>query len=163
VSFGEQRRSLAAQKVLSIKLTPGVSGSFTSVPTNTAGIVAVDTDKTVAVTFTATSGWVLDHWELDGVSQGSANPITVTMSANHLLVGVGVLSATGSWVGGPSNPGGLSAGIAVSLGNTRPTITVSAGAADTAITITPTITDAVGTGDFRNTPSLRITGEFAGS
>ena len=157
MSFGEQRRGAAATRVLSIAVTPDASGSFTSDPANTDGIVSVAQNATVTATFTATSGWELVRWELDGVSQGSTNPITVTMAANHLLVAVGQLvAAARSFVGD-------SAGNVASLGSTSPTITVSAGAANTAITVTPTVTNAVGTGDFRNTPSLTITGQYAGS
>jgi hypothetical protein len=34
------------------------------------------------------TNYTLDHWELDGVSVGSTNPITVTMDSNHTLYAV---------------------------------------------------------------------------
>jgi hypothetical protein len=39
----------------------------------------------VEVTAIPAVGWVLDHWELDGVNVGSANPYTVTMNEDHTL------------------------------------------------------------------------------
>jgi len=34
------------------------------------------------------SGWILDHWELDGLDVGDANPYTVTMDDDHTLTAV---------------------------------------------------------------------------
>jgi len=39
----------------------------------------------VSVTAIPNSGYVLDHWELDGVNVGASNPYIVTMNANHSL------------------------------------------------------------------------------
>ena len=39
----------------------------------------------VPVTATPQDGYQFDHWELDSVNVGSANPYTVTMNANHAL------------------------------------------------------------------------------
>ena len=39
----------------------------------------------VSVTATPDACYQFDHWELDGVDVGSANPYTVTMDANHTL------------------------------------------------------------------------------
>jgi len=39
----------------------------------------------VEVTAVSDSGYVFDHWKLDGIEVGSANPIDVTMDVNHTL------------------------------------------------------------------------------
>jgi len=39
----------------------------------------------VSVTALPDSSYILDHWELDGVDVGSANPISVTMDSDHTL------------------------------------------------------------------------------
>jgi len=39
----------------------------------------------VSVTASPSSGYAFDHWELDGVNVGSANPYTVTMTKDYTL------------------------------------------------------------------------------
>jgi hypothetical protein len=39
----------------------------------------------VSVTAIPYSGYLLDHWELNGINVGSTNPISVTMNLNHVL------------------------------------------------------------------------------
>ncbi|MFX1480446.1 MAG: hypothetical protein ACFFCI_20305 [Promethearchaeota archaeon] len=45
-------------------------------------------DDVIDVTAIADFGYMLDHWLLDGVNVGNANPITVTMDPPHTLVAV---------------------------------------------------------------------------
>jgi hypothetical protein len=42
----------------------------------------------VPVTATADAGYQFDHWELDDVNVGSANPYSVTIDKNHTLTAV---------------------------------------------------------------------------
>jgi uncharacterized protein YqjF (DUF2071 family) len=42
----------------------------------------------VPVTAAADTGYQFDHWELDTVNVGSANPYSVTMDQNHALTAV---------------------------------------------------------------------------
>jgi hypothetical protein len=44
-----------------------------------------DEGTAVDVTALPADGWLLDHWELDGVDVGTANPYDVTMDADHTL------------------------------------------------------------------------------
>jgi len=47
-----------------------------------------DEESAVKVKANPYAGYVLDHWELDGVNVGSANPYTVTMESPHNLKAV---------------------------------------------------------------------------
>jgi len=67
-------------------LTITVAGSGTTDPA--PGDHVYEEDTVVPVTATAAAGWNFDHWELDTVDVGSANPIDVTMDADHSLVAV---------------------------------------------------------------------------
>ncbi len=83
------------------------NGSFNPLPGNYTyayGSVA-------NVTAVPISGYGLDHWLLDGSNVGSANPIHVTMNANHQLTAVFASSSTVNYtlaitttVGGSTNP-----------------------------------------------------------
>jgi hypothetical protein len=42
----------------------------------------------VNITATASTNWIFDHWILDNVSGGSANPLSVTMNEGHTLKAV---------------------------------------------------------------------------
>jgi len=64
---------------LTITATPG--GTTSPVPG--AHVYSSGTD--VQATAIPSSGYVFDHWELDSINVGSANPYTVTMNANHSL------------------------------------------------------------------------------
>jgi hypothetical protein len=64
---------------LNITATPG--GTTDPVP----GSYLYDEGTVVPVTAFPDSGYVLDHWELDGDNVGSANPYNVTMDADHTL------------------------------------------------------------------------------
>jgi len=67
-------------------LTIGVSGSGTTDPDS--GVHTYDKGADVDVLATPAAGWELDHWELDGVDVGDANPYTVTMDDYHVLTAV---------------------------------------------------------------------------
>jgi hypothetical protein len=61
-----------------------------------------------AVTAVPNTGYGLDHWLLDGVSAGAANPISITINANHTLTGVFALLnytlAIAATTGGNTSP-----------------------------------------------------------
>ena len=67
-------------------LTISVSGSGITSPS--VGTYTYEEDTVVQVTATPNSGWKLDHWLLDDVNVGNANPLTVTMDNNHRLTSV---------------------------------------------------------------------------
>ncbi|MDD2758597.1 MAG: hypothetical protein PHD72_04530, partial [Patescibacteria group bacterium] len=64
--------------------TPDGSGS-TSPAT---GVHTYSENTGVDITATPASGWVFDHWTLDGSSGGSINPLTLAMGAAHTLKAV---------------------------------------------------------------------------
>jgi parallel beta-helix repeat protein len=53
-----------------------------------AGTYGYTANSTVQVTATPNANYLFDHWELDGVNVGSANPYSVTMDKNHTLKAV---------------------------------------------------------------------------
>jgi outer membrane protein assembly factor BamB len=58
--------------------TGGTTNPFPGVYDYGGGAIA-------AVTANPNTGYVLDHWELDGANTGTLNPTTVTMNSNHNL------------------------------------------------------------------------------
>jgi hypothetical protein len=52
------------------------------------GTYTYDEGSNVQVTAIASSGYVFDRWELDGVNIGSVNPTVVTMDTDHTLLAV---------------------------------------------------------------------------
>ena len=155
MSFGIQRRKAAQEYALTISVSPQAGGSVTSVPAATGGVVTRQKDGTVAVTFTASSGWSLLRWEQDGVDVGTTNPITVTMNTNHILVAICELISESSWVYSPPS------GNAQSLGRTRPSLAVkTASSGDKAVTVTPSISSVRSSGGDQNV-TLRVTSELS--
>jgi hypothetical protein len=67
-------------------LTIAVTGSGSTNPA--PGSSAYDEGSTVSVDAQPSTGWTLDHWELDGVNVGTADPYTVTMDTAHTLTAV---------------------------------------------------------------------------
>jgi hypothetical protein len=67
-------------------LTITVSGSGTTSPV--PGTASYDENTMVSVDAQPDAGWMLDHWELDGVDIGDANPYSVTMDDDHALQAV---------------------------------------------------------------------------
>jgi hypothetical protein len=61
------------------------SGGSTSPPPGTS---TYSSGTTVQVTANANTGYVFDHWQLDGTNVGSANPYTVVMNADHTLTAI---------------------------------------------------------------------------
>jgi hypothetical protein len=62
------------------------SGGTTNPP---PGTYTYSSGTTVQVTALPNSGYILDHWELDGTNVGSsANPLSVTMNMDHTLEAV---------------------------------------------------------------------------
>ena len=53
-----------------------------------AGVTHYTIGTAVNVTVTPSPGYEFVDWELDGVNVGTANPISITMDTNHLLVAV---------------------------------------------------------------------------
>jgi hypothetical protein len=64
-------------------LIVGVTGSGSTSPD--AGSYTYNSGSQVQVAATPASGWVFDHWVLDGSSAGGANSVTVTMNGDHTL------------------------------------------------------------------------------
>ena len=71
------------QYQLTITMSPSGAGS-----TSPAGSNWYDEGASVTVTATPASGYVFDHWELDGASAGTSPSITVSMTKPHTLVAV---------------------------------------------------------------------------
>ena len=77
----------------------------------------------VSVTAIPEANYIFDHWELDGVSVGSANPINILMDSNHTLHAVFVQVYTlmiTSTIGGTTD---LAPGIYTYVNGTRVVIT----------------------------------------
>jgi hypothetical protein len=68
------------------QLTTGVQGSGTTNPA--PGSTSYTEGSTVSVDAQPDAGWMIDHWELDGVNVGDADPYSVTMDAAHTLTAV---------------------------------------------------------------------------
>jgi hypothetical protein len=69
------------QYQLTIQVSPDGGGS-TDPPVGTSWH---DSDTSVSVTATAASGYVLDHWDLDGSNVGAAQSYDVAMNVPHTL------------------------------------------------------------------------------
>jgi hypothetical protein len=88
-----------------------VTGSGSTDPTTRAEPYYYGDRENVTVTATAASGWVLDHWDLDGNNVSSASSYNVTMDNHHVLCAVYVqvfdvtIGVGGS--GGYTNPSGV--------------------------------------------------------
>jgi uncharacterized repeat protein (TIGR02543 family) len=83
VTMNANRAVTATFTQIQYTLTVSVTGSGS---TNLAiGPHVYNSGSQVQVTATPSSGWVFDHWVLDGSSAGSSNPVTVTMSSGHAL------------------------------------------------------------------------------
>lgn len=65
----------------SLTVTATVGGTTTPAP----GIYIYTADSTVQVTAIPSSGYVFDHWELNGSNVGSADPYSVYMDNNYAL------------------------------------------------------------------------------
>jgi hypothetical protein len=78
-----------------------IKGTGTTTPP--AGTISYEDGADALVTATPTSGWKLDHWELDSSNVGGTNPYQLKMSANHQLTAVFVLTESPS-SGIPSYP-----------------------------------------------------------
>jgi len=65
------------------ELTISISGSGTTNPSQ--GSHTYDESTNVQVTAIPASGWDFDHWLLDGVNVGGANPYSVAMNEDHIL------------------------------------------------------------------------------
>jgi hypothetical protein len=64
--------------------SPDGSGSTSVTP----GVYDYNQGVAVPITASPTTGYLFDHWILDGSNSGSTNPISITMSANHVLKAV---------------------------------------------------------------------------
>jgi len=65
----------------SLTITTAVGGTTDPAP----GTYTYTANETVQITAIPNIGYLLDHWELNGVNVGSANPYTISMNANHTL------------------------------------------------------------------------------
>ena len=75
------------------ELTIGITGSGTTNPV--VGSYLYDEGTNVPVTAIPASGWIFDHWLLDSVDVGAANPYSVIMDADHALTAVFVEAPPG--------------------------------------------------------------------
>jgi hypothetical protein len=86
-----------------LTLTASTGGTTDPLP----GIYSYLPGTVVPVTATADGGFQFDHWELDGIDVGSANPYSVTMDKDHVLTALFIplyklyISAT---IGGTTDP-----------------------------------------------------------
>jgi len=67
-----------------LTITATVGGTTDPAP----GTYSYTENSTVEVTATPEAGYLFDHWELDSVDVGSANPYNVLMDQNHTLKAV---------------------------------------------------------------------------
>jgi len=65
----------------SLTITTKVGGTTDPTP----GSYRYSSGTVVAVRATPDSGFILDHWELDGVNVGASNTISITMNTHHAL------------------------------------------------------------------------------
>jgi hypothetical protein len=65
----------------SLTITTNPGGTTAPTP----GTYTYTANHTVQITAIPDTGYLLDHWELDGLNAGSANPYTITMNTNHTL------------------------------------------------------------------------------
>jgi hypothetical protein len=65
----------------SLTITATLGGTTDPTP----GTYTYTANQTAQITAIPDTGYSLDHWELDSVNVGSANPYTVLMDANHTL------------------------------------------------------------------------------
>jgi hypothetical protein len=68
------------------QLTISVTGTGSTSPS--PGTTSHTAGSTVSVDAQPSTGWTLDHWELDGANVGAADPYSVTMNAAHTLTAV---------------------------------------------------------------------------
>jgi hypothetical protein len=87
---------------LTVKTTPPSGGTTTPAP----GKYIYYWGDVATVTATPYSGYVFDHWELDGAWAGSASTYSLTMYANHTLQAVfrAYIPPTPPTVGGMATP-----------------------------------------------------------
>jgi hypothetical protein len=72
---------VAAEVQYTLTITTATGGTTNPSP----GTYTYWAGTTVNVTATPNSGYIFDHWELDGAPAGSQNPISVTMNSDHTL------------------------------------------------------------------------------
>lgn len=58
------------------------------------GAYTYNEDATATVTAFPDTGYILDHWELDGVNVGFTNPINITMDVAHIINAVFAIAPT---------------------------------------------------------------------
>jgi parallel beta-helix repeat protein len=71
-----------------LTINAGANGATNPTP----GTYTYSQGQNVSVQAIPDTGYILDHWELDGANIGTANPINVTMNADHMLHAVFILA-----------------------------------------------------------------------
>ncbi len=56
--------------------------------TNATGDTLYETGTTVTIQATASPNWTFDHWTINGATDGSTNPLTLSMTENYNIVAV---------------------------------------------------------------------------
>lgn len=79
-------------------LTLTINASLYGTTNPAAGTYQATQNQTIQVSATGISGYIFDHWLLDGADAGKTNPITVTMNASHTLTPVFVQGGGIPWV-----------------------------------------------------------------
>jgi hypothetical protein len=91
-TFGD----LTFQPLYNLTMIAGTGGTTNPSP----GVHQYPYNTAVSAGATADPGYTFDHWELDSVNVGSANPYSVTMNQNHTLKALFTPIPTGRTVGG---------------------------------------------------------------
>jgi fibronectin type 3 domain-containing protein len=94
VTMTENRNLTAVFIEVQYELLVEVSGSGI---TNATGTVMYDSGTVVHVLATPSAGWTLNKWLLNGSDSGSANPCTLTMTANYNLTAIFTESASSAF------------------------------------------------------------------
>ena len=81
---GARARITVTPKTYTLTITSASGGTTDPVPDS----YLYDEGTVVSVTAVPDPGYDFDYWELDEVDTGSANPIDVTMNANHTLLAI---------------------------------------------------------------------------
>ena len=71
-----------------VQYTLTISSTVEGITDPTVGVHSYNVGATVQVTAIPLTGYMFDHWELDGVNIGSTSPYTVLMDTDHTLLAV---------------------------------------------------------------------------
>ena len=84
----DRDRTITAVYELVPEYTLTISSTIGGTTNPAPGAYPYVAGRVVTITAYPSAGYRFDHWELDGVTIGSANPINITMDTNHTLLAV---------------------------------------------------------------------------